>query len=57
MILGDRKHFVRNLQDAYLFREALGARTRPRVAFAAASQISNQTGERDVFDQRVRRSR
>jgi hypothetical protein len=38
MILGDRKHFVRNLQDAYLFREALGARTRPRVAFEQAGK-------------------
>ena len=28
-----RKHFVRNLHRAYLFREALGVRTRPRVAF------------------------
>jgi len=31
-----RKHFVRNYWSAVLFREALGVRTRPRVAFAAS---------------------
>ena len=53
---------AKSTRDADLFREALGVRTRPRAAFGTitcdtSSQISSQTREHDILDQRVRRAR
>ena len=51
------------MRNAAVFREALGVRTRPRVALSMSlatqlrSNISSETGQSDVFKRDVSRSR